>query len=91
MRQREVIAYIARRLPHQTQRDVQEIIEIMSECWLEKLAKGESIDIPNIGRIYIETQDFIGAGIPANHGHKRRVIGRFRPTQALKDQLKNEV
>ena len=88
MKQRELIAYIARRLPHQTQRDVQEIIEILSEYWLEKLVTGESIDLPDIGRVYIEIQQFMGAGIPANCGQKHRVIGRFRPIKTLKEKIK---
>lgn len=84
---REVIAEIARRLPHRTQRDVVEVIEVLTEVWLKELAAGHSITVPDIGRLSIEVQDMQAGGALHQHGRLRRVYGRFRPTETLKEQL----
>jgi nucleoid DNA-binding protein len=79
-----VIAEVARRLPHRTQRDVAEVVEVLTEVWLNELVAGRSIIVPNIGRLSIEVQDMKAGGLLAQHGRLRRVYGRFRPTEGLK-------
>ncbi len=84
---REVIAEVARRLPHRTQRDVAEVVEVLAEVWFTELANGRSIIVPDIGRLSIEVQDMKAGGLLAQHGRLRRVYGRFRPTEALKEVI----
>jgi nucleoid DNA-binding protein len=81
---RDVIAKIARRLPHRTQRDVAEVVEILTEVWSEELLKGSEVIVPEIGRLSIEIQDMQAGGALGKHGRLRRVYGRFRPTPNMK-------
>lgn len=87
MYHRDVIARIARRLPHRTQRDVAEVIEVLTEVWSKELVKGEEIIVPDIGRLSIEVQDMKAGGALDKYGRLRRVYGRFRPTESLKERL----
>ncbi|MBZ0280541.1 MAG: HU family DNA-binding protein [Anaerolineae bacterium] len=87
MYHRDVIARIARRLPHRTQRDVAEVIEVLTEVWSKELVKGEEIIVPDIGRLSIEVQDMKAGGALDKYGRLRRVYGRFRPTENLKERL----
>jgi nucleoid DNA-binding protein len=84
---RDVIAKIARRLPHRTQRDVAEVIEVLAEVWSEELMNGKEITVPDIGRLSIEVQDMRAGGALVKHGRLRRVYGRFRPTPDMKKQI----
>jgi len=84
---REVIAEIARRLPHRTQRDVSEVVEVLAEIWLSELVVGQSVIVPDIGRLSIEVQDMTAGGALAKHGRLRRVYGRFRLTESLKEAI----
>jgi nucleoid DNA-binding protein len=87
MYHREVIAKIARQLPHCTRRDVDEVIELLTEVWSEELINGEEIIVPEIGRLRIEVQVMRAGGALMQHGQLRRVYGRFRPTPRLKQQI----
>lgn len=84
---REVIAEVARRLPHRTQRDVAEVVEVLTEVWMKELIKGRSIVVPDIGRLGIEVQDIKAGGTLNRYGRLRRIYGRFRPTEALKEAI----
>ena len=92
MYHRDVIASVARRLPHQTQREVGEVVEVLTEIWFEELANGGEVVLPDIGRLSIEVQAMTAGGALAEHGRLRqrrirRVYGRFRPTPSLKKQV----
>lgn len=87
MYHRDVIAKIARRLPHRTQRNVAEVVEVLIEVWSEELVTGGSIIMPDIGRLSIEVQDMKAGGALGKHGRLRRIYGRFRPTKNLKERL----
>ena len=87
MYHRDVIAKIARRLPHRTQRDVAEMVEILIEVWSEELLTGSEVIVPDIGRLSIEVQDMQAGGALNKYERLRRVYGRFRPTPALKQQI----
>jgi nucleoid DNA-binding protein len=84
---RDVIAEVARRLPHRTRRDVSEVIEVLTEVWFQELASGGEVIVPDIGRLRIEVQDMAAGGALADHGRLSRVYGRFRPTPSLKKQI----
>ncbi|MBZ0282554.1 MAG: hypothetical protein K8L97_17575 [Anaerolineae bacterium] len=84
---REVIAEVARRLPHRTQRDVVEVIEVLTEVWFAELVNRQSIIVPDIGRLSIEVQDMRAGGALNQYGRLRRVYGRFRPTEKLKEHM----
>ena len=87
MYHRDVIAKIASRLPHRTQRDVAEVVEILTEVWSEELLKGSEVIVPDVGRLSIEVQNIKAGGALGKYGQLRRVYGRFRPTPALKQQM----
>jgi nucleoid DNA-binding protein len=84
---RDVIAKIARRLPHRTQRDVAEVIEVLTEVWSEELMNGKEIIVPDVGRLCIEVQDMQAGGALEKHGRLHRIYGRFRPTPAMKKRI----
>jgi len=84
---RNVIAQIARKLPHQTQRDVAEVVEVLTEVWSEELVNGKEIIVPDIGRLRIEIQMIQAGGAVVQHGQLRRIYGRFRPTPSLKTRI----
>jgi nucleoid DNA-binding protein len=87
MYHREVIADVARRLPSLTQRDVAEVVEVLTEVWLKELVARRSIIVPDIGRLSIEVQDMRAGGALNQQGRLRRVYGRFRPTESLKERI----
>ncbi|MDL1902049.1 hypothetical protein FBR02_14930 [Anaerolineae bacterium CFX9] len=87
MYHRDVIAYIARRLPHRTRRDVAEVVEVLTEVWSEHLIKGREVIVPGIGRLRIEVQAMRAGGALSQHGRLRRVYGRFHPTPGLKELI----
>lgn len=87
MQQRDVIAHIARRLPHRTRRDVKEVIDLLAEIWQEQLLAGEMVIIPIVGKLTIEIQDMKAGGALQHHVRFRRVYGRFRPSPSLKQQF----
>ena len=60
---------------------------MLTEVWLAELVKGKSIIVPDIGRLSIEVQDMKAGGLLAQHGRLRRVYGRFRPTESLKERI----
>ena len=85
---KEVIAHIARRLPHRSQRDVREVIDLLIELWSDELTKGNEVLLPTIGKLSIEVQDLQAGGALAHEGNLKRVYGRFRPTPKLKNHIK---
>lgn len=87
MYHRDVIAKIARRLPHRTQRNVAEVVEILTEVWSEELLKGNEVIVPEIGRLSIEVQDMQAGGALGKYGRLRRIYGRFRPTPNMKKRI----
>jgi nucleoid DNA-binding protein len=89
MRHRELIAYIARRLPHQTQREVEEVIDVLIELMQDELAQGETVSLPDIGALSIEVQTVRAAGA-IRPQTLARIYGRFRPAGVLKDRMLKE-
>jgi len=87
---KEIIAHIARRLPHQQQRDVREVIDLLIEFWSDELMRGNEVILPTIGKLSIEIQDIKAGGALINQGRLQRIYGRFRPTSKLKKYIKEE-
>ena len=85
---KEVIAHIARRLPHQQQREVREVVDLLIEVWSDELLRGNEVIMPTIGKLNIEVQDIQAGGALINQGRLQRVYGRFRPTPTLKRKIK---
>lgn len=85
---KEVIAYIARRLPHQQQRDIREVIDLLMEVWSDELMNSNEVILPTIGKLSIEIQDMQAGGALGHHGNLTRVYGRFRPTPSFKHKIK---
>jgi nucleoid DNA-binding protein len=85
---KEVVAHIARRLPHRTQHDVREVIDLLIELWSDEVTKGNEILLPTIGKLSIEVQDLQAGGALVHQGRLQRVYGRFRPTPKLKKHIK---
>ena len=87
---KEVIAHIARRLPHQQQREVREIIDLLIELWSDELMRGNEVIVPTIGKLSIEIQDIKAGGALINQGRLQRIYGRFRPTPTFKCKIKEQ-
>jgi nucleoid DNA-binding protein len=87
---KEVVAHIARRLPHQQQRDVREIIDLLIEVWSVELIQGNEVIVPTVGKLSIEVQDIKAGGALINQGRLQRVYGRFRPTPTFKHKIKEQ-
>jgi len=85
---KEIIAHIARRLPHQQQREVREVIDMLIEVWSDEMIQGNQVILPTIGKLSIEVQDIKAGGALAHKGNLKRIYGRFRPTPKLKNQIK---
>ena len=84
---RDTVAEAARRLPHRSQRDVAEVIEVLTEIWSAELVNGGSITVPDIGKLNIEVQAMKAGGAVKHYGRLRRVYGRFRPAENLKTAI----
>lgn len=85
---KEIVAHIARRLPHQQQRDVREVIDLLIELWSDELMRGNEVILPTVGKLNIEVQDIKAGGTLAHKGKLKRIYGRFHPTPKLKNQIK---
>jgi len=101
MNTHQTATYIARRLPDLRKRDVQDVLEILTELWQVELAKPDGeIHISGLGTLYVETHRVRCTGVirqtlQAKYGAnapttlERRSI-RFRPYQALRQAIKEE-
>ena len=96
MTHRLTIQHIARKLPHRTITDVDEIIELLIERWLDQLVQGKDIHIRDIGTLSIEVQNMqVGGAILKNIKGQapktvKRIYGRFRPAKYLKREVIGE-
>lgn len=94
MNHQQMIREIALRLPHLKRRDVAEVLEVMAELWLAKLAHpGATITVADLGKVLVEVQDMRSAGevqrrMQAQRGSAaktlKRIYVRFRPTAKLR-------
>jgi hypothetical protein len=101
MSYRKTITEIARRLPHRSQREVAEVLEVLRDLWLAELVQpGKTIALFDLGTLSIEVQAMQTAGavrqtLQDKLGDEypdliQRVYGRFRPSTVLRRALKNK-
>jgi nucleoid DNA-binding protein len=79
MRHREVITYIARRLPHQTQREMEEVVDVLIELMQDRLVQGKTISLPDIGMLWIEVQEEHAAGAVRQRPSRKQSIKSHNP------------
>ncbi len=78
MRHRDLVAAIARRLPHQTQREVKEVIDVMVELMQDELSRNGAVALPGIGTLSVKKR-MVAA--------RQQYRGSFRMAPALIEQL----
>ncbi|MCC6893887.1 MAG: hypothetical protein IT321_13780 [Anaerolineae bacterium] len=80
MNHRQTVTEISKRLPRLKRRDVAEVLEVMTELWLEELAQpGQTVTVADLGKLLVEVQTFRSGGAVGRRTVKR-VYVRFRPT-----------
>lgn len=80
MNHRQTVTEISKRLPRLKRRDVAEVLEVMAELWLEKLAQpGQTVTVADLGKLAVEVQTVRSGGAVGRRTLKR-VYVRFRPT-----------
>ena len=84
MNHRQTVTEISKRLPRLKRRDVADVLEVMAELWLEKLAQpGQTVTVADLGKLVIEVQSFRSGGAVGRRTVKR-VYVRFRPTEKFR-------
>jgi len=80
MNHRQTITEISKRLPRLKRRDVAEVLEIMTELWLEELVQpGRTVTVGYLGKLAVEVQTVRSGGAVGRRTLKRMYV-RFRPT-----------
>ncbi|MEO8613194.1 MAG: HU family DNA-binding protein [Chloroflexota bacterium] len=87
MNHRQTVAEISKRLPRLKRRDVAEVLEIMTELWLEELAQpGQTITVADLGKLTVEVQT-VRSGGAVGRRILKRVYVRFRPTEKFRQSV----
>ena len=86
MTHRATIRAVARRFPELTQHEIEDVLQVFIEIWEQDLERGQRVIIHGFGSLSVEIQDLRTRG--AVRKPTKRLYIRFRPTQALKDRLK---
>lgn len=87
MNHHQTVTEISKRLPRLKRRDVAEVLEIMTELWLEELAEpGQTVTIADLGKLTVEVQSFRSGGAVGRRILKR-VYVRFRPTAKFRQAI----
>ena len=98
MNHRQTIAEISKRLPRLKRRDVAEVLEVMTELWLDELAQpGQTVTVADLGKLVVEVQNFRSGGavqhrLQQKYGSKapktlKRIYVRFRPTAKFRQAI----
>ena len=98
MNHRQTIAEISKRLPRLKRRDVAEVLEVMTELWLDELAQpGQTVTVADLGKLVVEVQNFHSGGtvqqrLQQKYGAKapktlKRIYVRFRPTTKFREAI----
>jgi nucleoid DNA-binding protein len=89
MNHRQTVTEISKRLPRLKRRDVAEVLEVMTELWLEELAQhGRTVTVADVGKLAVEVQIFRSGGAIGRRTVKR-VYVRFRPTGKFRQFVLN--
>jgi nucleoid DNA-binding protein len=87
MNHRQTITEISKRLPRLKRRDVAEVLEVMTELWLEELTQpGQTITVGDLGKLAVEVQTVRSGGAVGQRTLKR-VYVRFRPTGKFRQHV----
>ncbi len=98
MSYRKTITEIARRLPHRSQREVAEVLDVLRDLWLAELVQPcKTIALFDLGILSVEVQELQTAGavrqtLQDKFGdrypdHIQRIYGRFHPSAVLRRAL----
>ncbi|MBA3871075.1 MAG: hypothetical protein H0X30_18180, partial [Anaerolineae bacterium] len=64
MNHRQTIREISKRLPRLKRRDVAEVLEVMTELWLDELAQpGQTVTVADLGKLVVEVQTMRSGGV----------------------------
>ncbi len=89
MNHRQTITEISKRLPRLKRRDVAEVLEVMTELWLEELTQpGQTITVGELGKLAVEVQT-VRSGGAVGRRMLKRVYVRFRPTGKFRQFVLN--
>ena len=99
MNHRQTIREISKRLPRLKRRDVAEVLEVMTELWLDELAQpGQTVTVTDLGKLVVEVQNFHTGGtvqqrLQQKYGSRtpktlKRIYVRFRPTAKFRQASK---
>jgi nucleoid DNA-binding protein len=87
MNHRQTITQISKRLPRLKRRDVAEMLEVMTELWLEELSQpGGTVTVADLGKLQVEVQT-IRSGGAVGRRMLKRVYVRFRPTGKFRREV----
>jgi len=89
MNHRQTVTEISKRLPRLKRRDVAEVLEVMTELWLEELAQlGQTVTVADLGKLMVEVQT-VRSGGAVGRRTLQRVYVRFRPTGKFRQHVLN--
>jgi nucleoid DNA-binding protein len=87
MNHHQTITEISKRLPRLKRRDVADVLEIMTELWLEELAQPvQTVTVADLGKLTVEVQT-VRSGGAVGRGILKRVYVRFRPTAKFRQAI----
>jgi nucleoid DNA-binding protein len=101
MNTRQTVTRIGHRLPDLRKRDIQNVLDVLTELWRAELATPDGeIHLTGLGKLYVETHALRSTGVVRQaliqkYGGsapvmiQRRVV-RFRPYEALRTLMKEE-
>jgi len=89
MNHRQTVTEISKRLPRLKRRDVAEVLQVMTELWLDQLAQpGQTVTVADLGKLLVEVQTFRSGGAVGRRT-VTRVYVRFRPTGKFRQFVLN--
>lgn len=97
MNHRQTIQQVAQRFPDLTQRQVEEILDVLVEVWRAALVQDGEVMIRDFGKLRVEVQQMRASGmIQAQMGsstskHLTRLYFRFHPTAQLKAAVERQL
>lgn len=94
MNHRQLVGVVARRFPDLTQRQINDVLDVLVEVWRAELAQpGGEVVIRDFGKLTVEVQHMRNAGAvrtqmgSAAPDRLTRLYFRFRPTLSLRAEI----
>lgn len=98
MNHRQVIKQIARRFPDLTQRQIDDVLDVLVEVWREEMTQpGGEVVIRDLGKLTVEVQHMRNAGAvrtqmgSAAPDRLTRLYFRFCPTPGLREDIQKHL